>query len=79
MVLGASRICAVHLALGPLATVFSQPVWTWFTLFIGFNCLQSAFTRFCPPAWAMRSLGLGRKHRSQWRSVPLASRRHADR
>lgn len=31
--------------------------WTWFTLFIGFNCFQSSFTGFCPPAWAMKQMG----------------------
>jgi len=32
--------------------------WTWFTLFIGFNCFQSSFTGFCPPSWLMKKFGL---------------------
>ena len=27
-----------------LLALFHNPLWTWFTLFIGFNCLQSSFT-----------------------------------
>jgi len=41
-----------------LLALFHNPLWTWFTLFIGFNCLQSSFTRFCPPAWLMKKFGL---------------------
>ena len=32
--------------------------WIWFTLFIGLNALQSAFTGFCPPSWVMKKLGM---------------------
>jgi hypothetical protein len=28
------------------------------TLFIGFNCLQSSFTGFCPPSWLMKKFGM---------------------
>lgn len=41
-----------------LLALFHNSLWTWFTLFIGFNCLQSSFTLFCPPAWVMKRLGL---------------------
>ncbi len=41
-----------------MLSVFHHPNWIWFTLFIGFNCFQSAFTGFCPPAWAMKKFGL---------------------
>ncbi|MGB5457802.1 MAG: DUF2892 domain-containing protein [Gammaproteobacteria bacterium] len=41
-----------------LLALFHHPYWTWFTLFIGFNCLQSSFTGFCPPAWLMKKFGL---------------------
>lgn len=43
--------------LSALLSLFHHPNWAWFTLFIGFNCLQSSFTRFCPPAWLMRRFG----------------------
>lgn len=38
--------------------LFHHLSWNWLTLFIGFNCLQSFFTRFCPPAWMMKKLDL---------------------
>jgi hypothetical protein len=37
---------------------FHSPYWIWLTFFIGFNCLQSSFTRFCPPAWLMKRFGM---------------------
>ena len=39
-------------------SLFHHPYWTWATLLIGANCLQSAFTRFCPPAWLMKRVGV---------------------
>jgi hypothetical protein len=41
-----------------LLALLHSPNWTWLTLLVGFNCLQSSFTGFCPPAWAMRRFGL---------------------
>ena len=41
-----------------LLALYHHPNWTWLTLFIGFNCLQSSFTRFCPPGWLMKKLGV---------------------
>ena len=41
-----------------LLALFHHPYWTWFTLFIGFNCFQSSFTGFCPPSWLMKKFGL---------------------
>lgn len=40
-----------------LLTNFVHPNFVWFTLFIGFNCFQSAFTGFCPPTIVLRKLG----------------------
>ncbi|MFZ0254538.1 MAG: DUF2892 domain-containing protein [Gammaproteobacteria bacterium] len=48
----------VMVMLTSLLALFHNALWTWFTLFIGFNCFQSSFTRFCPPAWAMKKFGL---------------------
>jgi len=48
----------VMVMLTSLLALFHHPYWTWFTLFIGFNCLQSSFTGFCPPKWLMRKLGM---------------------
>jgi hypothetical protein len=48
----------VMVMLTSLLALFHHPAWTWFTLFIGFNCLQSSFTGFCPPRAILRKLGL---------------------
>ena len=31
--------------------------WLWFTAFVGFNLLQSAFTGFCPLALVLKKMG----------------------
>ena len=31
--------------------------WLWFTAFVGFNLLQSAFTGFCPLAIVLKKAG----------------------
>jgi hypothetical protein len=41
-----------------LLALFHHPNWTWFTLFVGFNCFQSSFTGFCPPSWLMKKFGI---------------------
>ncbi len=38
---------------------FVSPYWLWFTAFVGFNLLQSSFTRFCPLEIILRKLGVG--------------------
>ncbi|MBB4065373.1 YgaP family membrane protein [Gellertiella hungarica] len=44
-----------------LLTHFVHPGFVWFTVFIGLNMIQSAFTGFCPAAMLFRKLGLGRE------------------
>ncbi len=39
-------------------TAWVSPYFVWFTVFIGLNLLQSAFTGFCPAAAAFRKLGV---------------------
>jgi hypothetical protein len=39
-------------------TVWVSPYWAWFTVFIGANLLQSAFTGFCPAATIFKKLGI---------------------
>jgi hypothetical protein len=36
---------------------YHSPYWLYFTLFVGFNLLQSAFTGFCPLAKILKALG----------------------
>jgi hypothetical protein len=38
---------------------YHTPNWLWFTAFVGFNLLQSSFTRFCPLELVLRRLGVG--------------------
>jgi hypothetical protein len=44
--------------LSVLLTVYASPLWMWFTVFIGVNLIQSAFTGFCPAAIVFRKLGV---------------------
>lgn len=39
-------------------TYWVSPLFVWFTVFIGLNLLQSAFTGFCPAASIFRKLGI---------------------
>ncbi len=34
--------------------------WLWFTVFIGLNLLQSAFTNWCPMMWILKKAGVGK-------------------
>lgn len=36
---------------------YHDPNWMWFTAFVGFNLLQSAFTKFCPLALILKKMG----------------------
>ena len=39
-------------------TAWVSPYFAWFTVFIGLNLLQSAFTGFCPAAALFRRFGI---------------------
>ena len=39
-------------------TYFVSPLFVWFTVFIGLNLFQSAFTGFCPAVMVMKKLGM---------------------
>lgn len=39
-------------------TLWVNPLFFWFTLFIGANMLQMSFTGFCPAAWLFKKIGL---------------------
>jgi hypothetical protein len=46
------------LALGMAGSpIFHHHYWLYFTAFIGFNLLQSAFTGFCPLAMILKAMG----------------------
>ncbi|HCL66574.1 MAG TPA: DUF2892 domain-containing protein [Rhizobium sp.] len=47
----------VMVLLSVVLTVYVHPLFVWFTVFIGANMLQSAFTGFCPAAMIFKKLG----------------------
>lgn len=55
---------ALRLMAGSVVTLslvlayYVYPAWLWLAAFVGFNLLQSAFTRWCPAITAFRLLGL---------------------
>lgn len=48
----------VMVLLSVVLTLFVHPLFVWFTVFIGANLLQSAFTGFCPAAMIFKMLGV---------------------
>ena len=48
----------VMVLLSVALTVWVSPYFMWFTVFIGANMFQSAFTGFCPAAMIFRLLGV---------------------
>ena len=48
----------VMILLSVALTAFVSPLWMWFTVFIGLNLIQSAFTGFCPAAIVFRKMGV---------------------
>lgn len=48
----------VMVLLSVALTVWVSPYFAWFTVFIGLNLLQSAFTGFCPAAALFRKFGI---------------------
>lgn len=41
-----------------LLGIFVHPLFLWFTLFVGLNLFQSAFTNWCPMMALLRRTGL---------------------
>jgi hypothetical protein len=39
-------------------TAYVSPLFVWFTVFIGVNLIQAAFTGFCPAALTFKALGV---------------------
>ena len=51
-------IAGFFVVLSVLLTHFHNPNWLWFTVFVGLNLLQSAFTDWCPMITILRKLGV---------------------
>ncbi len=41
-----------------LLAIYVSPKFLYFTLFVGLNQLQSAFTKWCPAIWILKKLGI---------------------
>ncbi|HRD48266.1 MAG: DUF2892 domain-containing protein [Candidatus Competibacter sp.] len=57
----AGSFILLSLLLGaPASPLYHSSYWLWFTAFVGFNLLQSGFTRFCPAEMMLWKLGVKR-------------------
>lgn len=53
------RLIAGTLVLASVALgYFVHPAWLLFTVFVGANLVQSAFSRTCPMMWILRRAGV---------------------
>ncbi len=53
------RFAGSFILISLLLAHYHSPNWLWFTAFVGFNLLQSSFTKFCPLEIILRKLGVG--------------------
>jgi Protein of unknown function (DUF2892) len=51
-------IAGVFVAASVLLGMYVHPYFLWFTLFVGLNLAQSAFTKWCPMMFFLRRLGV---------------------
>jgi hypothetical protein len=51
-------IAGAFVALSVLLGIYVNPNFLWFTLFVGLNLFQSAFTHWCPMMVILRKAGL---------------------
>ena len=51
-------IVGVMVLLSVVLTVYVSPNWIWFTVFIGANLIQSAFTKWCLLETILKKLGI---------------------
>lgn len=56
------RLIAGAFVLASLALgTWVNPLWYWFTAFVGANLLQSGFTDWCPMMTILKKIGVGAK------------------
>lgn len=53
------RFAGTFILASLLLAHYHSPNWLWFTAFVGFNLLQSSFTKFCPLAIILKKMGVG--------------------
>lgn len=51
-------IAGAFVAASVLLGIYVNPLFLWFTLFVGLNLLQSAFTQWCPMMAILRNAGV---------------------
>ena len=51
-------IAGAFVAASVLLGVYVHPYFLWFTLFVGLNLFQSAFTQWCPMMTILRKAGV---------------------
>jgi len=51
-------IVGVMVLLSVVLSVYVSPNWMWFTVFIGVNLIQSAFTKWCLLETILQKLGV---------------------
>lgn len=50
-------IAGIFIVLSVVLSHFHHPYWLFFTLFVGLNLFQAAFTGFCPLAIILKAMG----------------------
>ena len=53
------RFAGTFILASLLLAHYHSPYWLWVTAFVGFNLLQSSFTKFCPLEIILKKLGVG--------------------
>jgi hypothetical protein len=53
------RFAGTFILASLLLAHYHSPYWLWVTAFVGFNLLQSSFTKFCPLEIILKILGVG--------------------
>jgi hypothetical protein len=51
-------IAGAFVAASVLLGIYVNPLFHWFTLFVGLNLFQSAFTQWCPMMAVLRKAGV---------------------
>lgn len=51
-------IAGAFVAVSVLLGIYVNPLFLWFTLFVGLNLFQSAFTQMCPMMSLLRKVGV---------------------
>jgi hypothetical protein len=54
---GIKVFAGIMVLISVLLTQFVHPGFVWFTVFIGFNLIQSVFTGICPAAFLLKLVG----------------------